>query len=214
MTVSLLGPSVMAEYTGIETERREMDLGIAVYPRLDALLRERGLTVAELERRIERQFGMRVDPKTLYRLTHADPVQRADLEIAGAAATILGVGLDDIFDVQATPTAGTSDAIEYALSPEQSRRMSELFRRQDYVGLTTTEQAELQALVNASARQLHELRIREIAELRGVSVEQARHDVAQELEEALKWWEAFEADPENRRRVVAEARRRRRRGAE
>ena len=53
------------------------------------LLRERDLTVAELERRIRRQFGLKVDPKTLYRLTHGDPVQRADLEIAGAAAVIL-----------------------------------------------------------------------------------------------------------------------------
>jgi len=189
-------------------------VGIAVYPRLDQLLRERGLTVAELERRIERQFGMRVDPKTLYRLTHADPVQRADLEIAGAAATILGVGLDDLFDVQATPAAETDEAATFELSPEQSRRMSELFSRQDYVGITTTEQAELQELVNESARRLHERRIREIAELRGVSVEQARHDVAQELEEALKWWEAFEADPENRWRLAASVRRRRRRADE
>src|SRR6266542_4409937 len=81
-------------------------MGIAVYPRLNELLRAHDLSVAELERRIERRFGLQVDPKTLYRLTHTDPIQRADLEIAGAVAEILGVGLDDIFDVQVTPTIG------------------------------------------------------------------------------------------------------------
>ena len=186
-------------------------MGIAVYPRLDELLRERGLTVAELERRIERQFGMRVDPKTLYRLTHTDPVQRADLEIAGAVATILGVGLDDIFDVLATPTRGLPGEEAPLLLPEQSRRMSELFDRQDHVGLTPAEQAELDGLVDENSRRIHEIHIREIAQLRGVSVEQAERDVARELADALNWWAKFEADPENRRRAVAEFQKRRRR---
>ena len=66
-------------------------MGVAVYPRLSELLRANQLTVAELERQIEQRFGLEVDPKTLYRLSHTDPVQRADLQIAGAAAAILGV---------------------------------------------------------------------------------------------------------------------------
>jgi hypothetical protein len=189
-------------------------VGIAVYPRLDELLRARGLTVAELERQIEWRFGMRVDPETLHRLTHADPIQRADLEIAGAAATVLGVGLDELFDVQATPALELPPEEEPLLSPEKSRRMSELFDRQDHVGLTPAEQAELDGLVSEYGRQLHERRIREIAELRGVTVEKARHDVAQELHEALKWWKEFEADPKNQRRLDASVRRRRRRSAE
>ena len=75
-------------------------MAVAVYPRLSELLRARNLSVAELERQIKRRFGLSVDPKTLYRLTYAEPVQRADLEIAGAAAAVLGVGLDDLFEVR------------------------------------------------------------------------------------------------------------------
>ena len=193
-------------------------MGIAVYPRLDELLRARGLTVAELERRIERQFNMTVDPKTLYRLTHADPIQRADLEIAGAVAKVLDVRLDDLFDVQATPALASGEGNgfdlppeELDLSPDTSRRMSELFERQSRVGLTPAEQEELNRLVGENGHLLHERRIREIAQLRGVSVEQAREEVARELAQALDWWKTWDADPENRRKLVAEVRRRRRR---
>ena len=189
-------------------------MGIAVYPRLDELLRARGLTVDELERKIERQFGMSVDPMTLFHLMHSDPVQQADLEIAGAVAKVLDVRLDDLFDVQATAAPESDGDVEFDLSPEQSRRMSELFDRQDHVGLTPIEQAELDELANEVGRQLHNRRIREIAALRGVSVEQAERDVAQELAEALKWWKAWDADPENRRRAAASVRKRRRRSAE
>ena len=186
-------------------------MGIAVYPRLDGLLRERGLTVAELERRIERQFGMTVDPKTLYRLTHVDPIQRADLEIAGAVAKVLDVRLDAIFDVQATSALELLEEESSLLPPEKSRRMSDLLDQQGRTGLSESKQGELKNLVSENARRLHEIRIREIAQLRGVSVEQAERDVASELADALKWWAQFEADPENRRRVVAEFRKRRRR---
>ena len=184
-------------------------MGIAVYPRLDGLLRERGLTVAELERRIERQFGMTVDPETLYCLTHADPIQRADLEVAGAVAKVLDVRLDDIFDVQATASINPSEDGASLLSPAESRRMSDLLDQQGRTGLSDAERDELNDLVSEQARRIHEIRIREIAQLRGVSAEQAERDVAQELADALKWWAEFEADPENRRRAVAEFRKRR-----
>jgi hypothetical protein len=93
-------------------------MGIAVYPRLHEILRARHLSVAELERQMELRFGLRVDAKTLYRLTHTAPIQRADLKVAGAAAAVLGVSLSDLFDVQAVPVA--SD--EQARSAEQAQR--------------------------------------------------------------------------------------------
>ncbi len=38
-------------------------MGVAVYPRLGELLRESDLTVADLERQIERFFGLHVDQR-------------------------------------------------------------------------------------------------------------------------------------------------------
>jgi len=186
-------------------------MGIAVYPRLNELLRAHDLTVAELERRIEGRFGLQVDPKTLYRLTHTDPIQRADLEIAGAVAEILGVGLDDIFDVQVTPTIGDEAQASSDLTSEESRHLAELFDRQATAGLAAAERVELELLVEEFGRRLHERRLREIADLRGISVEQARSEVAHELDAAVQWWQRFEADPENRRTLTASVRRRQKR---
>jgi hypothetical protein len=188
-------------------------MAVAVYPRLSELLRARNLSVAELERQIERRFGLSVDPKTLYRLTYAEPVQRADLEIAGAAAAVLGVGLDDLFEVRATPVDEVAEA-RRDLGPQESRRLAELFDRQSQGALSTAEQAELEALVAEYGRRLHERRIQELAERRGIPVERARHEAATQLEEALAWWRGFEADPEQRRLVATRARARRMRAAE
>lgn len=191
-------------------------MGIAVYPRLGQLLEANRMTVAELERQIESRFGMSVDSKTLYRLTHADAVQRADLEIAGAAAAVLGVGLDDVFDVrvvrvdsnESAPTGALGD-----LAPEQSRRLSELFDRQSRGELTEDERREMEGLVKEWGSRQHEYRLRHIAALRGVTVEEARAQIAAEFEKALEWWREFEADPRRRRAVIMRARSAKRRRA-
>lgn len=187
-------------------------MAVEVYPRLHELLRARNLSVAELERQIEQRFGLSVDPKTLYRLTYAEPVQRADLEIAGAAAAVLGVGLDDLFEVRATPV-DEGEKARSDLGPQESRRLAELFDRQARGDLSTAEQAELEALVAEYGRRLHERRIRELAERRGIPIERARREAAAQLEEALAWWRVFEADPERRRRVATRVRMRRARAA-
>jgi malonyl CoA-acyl carrier protein transacylase len=169
------------------------------------------MSVAELERRIERQFGLSVDPKTLYRLTHADPVQRADLEIAGAAATVLGVRLDDIFEVQVTADAEFDEDGPFVLTSEESRRMAELLDLQGRAGLSQVERGELDNLALKYGRDLHERRLRQIAGKRGVTVEQARRDVARDLDETLAWWVQFDADQESRRSLASTTRSRRQR---
>ncbi len=188
-------------------------MSVAVYPRLSELLRSNNLTVAELERRIERQFGLSVDPKTLYRLASAEPIQRADLEIAGAVAAVLGVGLDDLFDVHAVPIAN-EEAQTTDLDPNESRRLAELFDRQAHRPLSQDEQQELYALVAEYGRRLHERRLQEIARQRGISVEAARREMRAELDRAVLWWQAFEADPKRRAAVAAEIRGRRKRAVE
>lgn len=188
-------------------------MGVAVYPRLSELLRAKNLTVADLERQIERRFGLSVDPKTLYRLTHVEPVQRADLEIAGAAAAVLGVGLDDLFDVQVSLTDEGEEA-ETDLGPEESRRLAELFERQAVGALARAEQEELEGLVAEYGRRLHERRIQQFAQQRGIPVEQARHEAAAQFDQALAWWQSFGANAEGRRAVATRARRGRARAAE
>jgi hypothetical protein len=154
-------------------DHRDERVGIAVYPRLSELLRAKDLTVAELGRQIEQRFGLSVDPKTLYRLTHVDAVQQSDLEIAGAVAAVLEIDLGDLFDVRALPVNVGGQGTEAELGPEQSRRLAELFDRHARDSLTAAERQELEGLVSDNGRRLHEQRLREIAEQRSIGVERA-----------------------------------------
>jgi hypothetical protein len=185
-------------------------VGVAVYPRLGELLRSSNLTVDELERQIEEHYGLPVDSESLRRLADGDPIQRADLEIAGAAAAILGVGLGELFTVEAALVLAPEEPV---LDPEQSRRLADLLDEQDRRALSAAEQREVDALVAENNRRLHERALPKIAAEWGVSVEQARQRLRAELDEAIRWWEAFQADPKRQRAVVARARRRRARRA-
>jgi hypothetical protein len=169
-------------------------MGVAVYPRLAELLKEKNLTVAELERQIEDRFGLSVNIKTLYRLTQPAAVQRADLEIAGAAATILGVGLDDLFTVEARPSTDDSEAEVAVLGPAESRRMAELMERQAQRLLTDEEWAELETLVATYGRLLHERRVREVARKQGRPLEQVRREMEQSVARAAAEWRVLESD--------------------
>ncbi|MFN8559539.1 MAG: helix-turn-helix transcriptional regulator [Dehalococcoidia bacterium] len=184
-------------------------MSVAVYPRLSELLRAKRLSVAELERRIEARYGLQVDPKTLYRLTAAAPVQRADLEVAGAAAAILGVGLGDLFDVHAVPLDDNQTLNGAELDSAQSHRLADLFDRQARGALSPAEQDELESLVSAYGRRLHERRLRELAHQRGVALDEVRREAATRFDDALSWWDGFQGRPAARASVAAGARRRR-----
>jgi hypothetical protein len=106
------------------------------------------------------------------------------------------------------------EAAEAELDPAESRRLGELFDRQASGALSEAEQLELEALVSAYGRRLHERRLRELADQRGITLEEARRESAAQFDLALAWWHDFEADPERRATVVAHARNQRRQAAE
>ncbi len=125
-------------------------MGIAVYSRLGDVLRNQGLTVSDLQRRIAARFRFAVDERTLDRLARADHVRRPNLEIVAAAADVLGVGFDDIFVVGTTSADTNGPGIERArdeeedvLDPDQSRRLEDLLEARDWRTLTDDESAEL-----------------------------------------------------------------------
>jgi len=167
-------------------------MSVTVYPRLAELLKERDLTVAELERRIEERFGVGVNAKTLYRLTQAAPVQRADLEIAGATVAILGIGLDELFTIEARPRTDDGEAEADILRPADSRRMAGLVDRQAQGLLTDAEWEELETLVATYGRRLHERRVREVARQRGQPLERVRREMEESLAQAAAQWRAIE----------------------
>jgi hypothetical protein len=122
---------------------------------------------------------------------------------------VLDVGLDDLFDVRAVRVDEQREPS--GLEPAASRRMAELFDRQARGTLSDDEAQELEQLVGEYGRRLHEQRLREIAEQRGISLEAARREVSASLDQALAWWREFERDPANRAARARPARRRSRR---
>jgi transcriptional regulator with XRE-family HTH domain len=132
---------------------------LATYSRLAELLRGRGWTVDELERRL-RAASARVDKRTLRRLTSPEPIVRADVSTIRLICDVLGVGLDDFFRFAPAMPDGEPD--EYWQAPEEKvRRAEELAARNSAGQLTPEERAELAGLVaEYEALAQHNARVR------------------------------------------------------
>lgn len=186
-------------------------MGVMVYSRLGDLLRARNLTVDDLQRQIAARFGLAVDARTLDRLARDERVRQPDVEIAAAAATVLGATLNDIFAVEAIPLAeeGTSgvpiDAEDDLLDPHQSHRLQSLFDLRNKRSLSEDEQTEMRALVAEYGRRVHEKSLHEIAERRDLPLEQVRAEVAEDFARRRTWWDEVQADPALLQVLIAEA---------
>jgi hypothetical protein len=146
-------------------------------------LLDKNLTVADLERQISDRFGLEVDRRALQRLTYAEPLERVELDLVGAAAVVLNVGLGDLFELEVS-APGAEGTEMGDLGPDQSRRLAALLDRRARQGLSTAEQGELEGLVEEYGRRLHERLLHDRAGGRGRSVEGAREQAAAELSRA------------------------------
>jgi len=183
-------------------------VAVTVYSRLSELLLDKSLTVADLERQIGERFGIEVDRRALQRLTYAEPIERVDLSLAGAAAVVLGVDLGELFELEVGATGGAETAEIGDLGPDQSRRLAALLDRRARQGLSTAEQGELEGLVEEYGRRLHERLLHDRVGGRGRPVDGAREQAAVELSRALQWWRSVEGDAEWRRAALPPRRRR------
>jgi hypothetical protein len=66
------------------------------------------------------------------------------------------------------------------------------------------ERAELERLLARYGQLLHERRMQTLAHRRGISVEEAERERAEQLDAARAWWDAFDRDP-GRDQALAEA---------
>ena len=155
-----------------------MDAVIAVSSRLGQLLRDRTMSVAELQRQLVHRYHVEVDPKTLYRLTRDEPIQRADVVLASAIAKTLEIGLDDLF---VATDAATADATDAGFDSDKARRASDLFAIQSSRALSDKEEAELRALLSDYTRSYTDSALQVVAQRRGTSVDDVRQDFLSEL---------------------------------
>lgn len=196
-------------------------MSVAVYSRLGGLLRARGLDAEDLRSRIVADTGLEVTTRVLDALADDGRVQRPDIEVAGAVATALSVGLDDLFDVRVIPDEdGTADhggdnngtdAGEWdPLDPEQSRRLDELRALRDERDLDQDESAELQSLIDEVGRAIIEHGILEIARTRGEPADRVRAEIMEASARSSATWNALQNDPALMTEAVREAKERRR----
>jgi hypothetical protein len=141
---------------------------ISVCSRVGRLLNEHDMSVAELQRQLYSRFRISVDPKTIYRLTRDDAIQRADLTVAAAIGAILGVGLDDLFDVSVAAESGF-DGSAPQMEPANIRKLSELLSLQAEQLLTDEESDQLQRLLAEYTRAQVESTLHSVARERGIS---------------------------------------------
>ncbi len=118
------------------------------YSRLQAVLVDRGINVADLHRRLMRQ-GLRVNLKTLYRLTDPlSPVERLDMGIAGAICRALEAELARLFVFESPRSKVRLQRLEAG----DQRRLDALLEKQSETRVTKGEEHELKALVDKAER--------------------------------------------------------------
>ena len=183
-------------------------MAVAVYGQLERLLRERNLTVADLKRQIEEEYGLVVDAAVLDHLASPKVLQQTDLTVVGAAASALGVSLDDLLLVVTLPPSLIAPQTDPSFLDEgETRRVFELFDRQDEGLLTEEERSELEALVyDKYGRRSHDYFRRKEAQRRGVSLEQVQREEDERIAKAVAWLEWLDADPRRRKRLIERAR--------
>lgn len=118
------------------------------YSRLWRILSERNMTVADLLRALSRR-GVRVNAKTLYRLTDPTaPIERLDTGVAGEICKALAVDLSHLVSFE----AARRDAGLRRIAPVRQRRLDGLLERQAEGRLTARERQELSDLVEDAER--------------------------------------------------------------
>jgi hypothetical protein len=129
------------------------------YSRLKRVLEEKNMSVPELHRRM-RQQGMRINLKSLYRLSNdRQPLQRLDLRVAGAICEVFALPLSDLISFEAPRKKLRR------LAARKQQRLDTLMDKSNGGTLTSAERQELRALVREAeeitlhnARQLAEQR--------------------------------------------------------
>ena len=184
-------------------------MAIAVYGRLDELLRERNLTVTQLKLRIEVLYGLHVDADALARLAGSDAVQQMDMPLAVAITRELGVSLDDLFASEDMPDYVSPTADESFLTEEQTQRLRALQDLHNDGKLSKDELRELGALVDEYGRQFGEYHLSRYAARRGISLEEARREADAQFAEAAARLKQQDSDPHYRQKLAKRAKLRR-----
>lgn len=124
----------------------ERAIPLKAYSRLGKILADRQMTVADLGRRLGRR-GIRLNPKTLYRLSDPTaPIERLDMAVAAEVCEALKVDLSNLVSFEASRPSLSK------LAASRQRRLDALLERQSEGTLRDRERHELGQLVEEAER--------------------------------------------------------------
>lgn len=116
------------------------------YSRLKRVLRQRNLSVPELQRRILLR-GVKVNLKSLYRLSDEQrPLERLDMRVTGAICAVCDVSLSELISFEETVMK-----LQRLPATEQTR-LDMLMTGNNEGKLTPAEREELRALVEKTEK--------------------------------------------------------------
>jgi Cro/C1-type HTH DNA-binding domain len=128
---------------------------VQAFSQLKRVLRERGMSVPDLRRRLEKQ-GLSVNLKSLYRLVKDDqPLERLNLRVAGMICQVCEVPLSKLIAFEMT------ESRLRRLSAAKQQRLDALMTGNNEGRLTPGERQELQVLV----REAEEIALRNARKL-------------------------------------------------
>lgn len=179
-------------------------MSIEIHPQLDTLLVARRMTAEDLARQIRARFDIAADATTIARLARQESLHSTNVELAVAAAHILGVRLDDLF--RAADRAATETEPPIYFKGYSAEEVAALLDDHTYDDMAANAEDEVAALLAEYGRARYDHHLHAYAEEQGVTVEQAREVAAEDFAAFLRWQKDFEADAQRQDAVIERAR--------
>jgi hypothetical protein len=122
------------------------DKAPVTYSQLRQLLMERKMSIPALQRALQKQCGVKVNVKSLYRLASNKPLQKIDGRIVGAICRTIHSPIEALLSLQ-KPAQHL-----HKLSAAEQNRLDTLMEKNNEGELTREESREFEALVDKAHR--------------------------------------------------------------
>lgn len=178
-------------------------MSIDISPQLSSVLAARRMTEDDLARQIRERFDLAADAAMIAQLARQETLHGTNVELALAAAQVLGISLDDLFRSAASPASSDTPAVYFRGYSQEE--IAALLDDQTYGDLASDSQKHLDNLLAEYGRTLYDRHLRAYADERGIPIEQAREAVTNDLAASLRWQDEFEADTQRQELVIKRA---------
>lgn len=174
-----------------EDDRGQGTMSIDISPQLGSILARRQMTEDDLARQIRERFDLGADASMIARLARQDTLQNANVELAVAAARILGVSLDDLFRTADSPSP--MEVFSGQLHGHSPEVIAALLDDQTYDDESPEGGDCVDSLLAEYGRTIYDRHLRDYADEHGMTIERAREVVMRDFVDTLHQYDATAA---------------------